>query len=82
MMIIWKKVRNRTVRGKYSRLVLEEELVYLGAGGEAGVVLVLMEASVVGLRGYPELHSWLKVQEDHLNESSSRFLGPENRSLL
>ena len=64
------------------RLGLEEILIYLRAGREAAVlVLVEVEATVVWLRGDPELQSWLQIQEDHLNESSSRQQRPENESL-
>ena len=71
--VIW----NRSVGGKCPWLGLEKVLIYLGAGGEVAVMMMLMEASVVSLRRYPELHSWLEIQEDHLNETSSRFLRPE-----
>ena len=74
-------IGNRSVGGEGPWLGLEKVLIYLGTGGEVVVMLVLMEASVVSLRRYPELHSWLEIQEDHLNEPSSRFLRPENTSL-
>ena len=92
MLGIWMMVRisvtvtremigNRSVGGEGPWLGLEKVLIYLGTGGEVVVMLMLTEASVVGLRRYPELHSWLEIQKDHLNESSSRFLRPENTSL-
>ena len=71
--VIW----NRSVGGKCPWLGLEKVLIYLGTGGEVAVMMMLMEASVVRLRRYPELHSWLEIQEDHLNENSSRFLRSE-----
>ena len=71
--VIW----NRSVGGKGPWLGLEKVLIYLGTWGEVIVMLMLMEASVVSLRRYPKLHSWLEIQEDHLNENSSRLLCPE-----
>ena len=72
-MMIW----DRSVGGKCPWLGLEKVLIYLGTGGKVAGMLRVMEASVVSLRRYPELHSWLEIQEDHLNETSSRFLRPE-----
>ena len=72
-MMIW----DRSVGGKCPWLWLEKVLIYLGTWGKVAGMLRVMEASVVSLRRYPELHSWLEIQEDHLNETSSRFLRPE-----
>ena len=56
-LVIW----NWSVGGKGPWLWLEKVLIYLGTGGEVAVMLMLMEASVVSLRRYPELHSWLEI---------------------
>ena len=78
MLATWVGIGDRSVGGKCPWLGLEKVLIYLGTGGKvAAVMLMLMEASVVSLRRYPELHSWLEIQEDHPNETSSRFLRPE-----
>ena len=77
MLATWVGIRDRSVGGKCPRLGLEKVLIYLGTWGKVAGMLRVMEASVVSLRRYPELHSWLEIQEDHLNETSSRFLRPE-----
>lgn len=56
-LVIW----NRSVGRKGPWLRLEKVLIYLGTRGEVAVMQMLMEASVVSLRRYPELHSWLEI---------------------